>query len=140
MNQTISTSIGIIMGLSLFVWTCHSVTKLFERNIKRTNSLWENEFQVHECGRYLAALANFHAVAVQKIRRDPKQSRLIHLTEDSIRSTILSRLQGEFEITPDHCFDLHSHAPLAELYLRNRDESGPDEPNYSYRVLKNPKL
>ena len=134
MSQTFSVFTSIVFGLGLFGWTCLALLKISDRNHQISRSLWVSEYKAHACGRALAAITNFHAYALQAAAKHPRSRKLFGVTDNFFRKSITARYAAEFEITSDHCLDIRSLTPVAELYLRNSDEQKPDTPNYTYRL------
>ncbi len=136
MSQTVSAIICIIFGLGLFAWTCIALQKISDRNLQISRSLWVSEYKAHACGRALAAITNFHAYALQAAAKHPRSRRLFSATDNFFRKSVTARYAAEFQITSEHCLDVRSLIPVAELYLRNSDAEKPDTPNYTYRLTE----
>ena len=137
MSLTINTIVNISIGIGLLCWTIVVLVNAHERNQKITRALWTEEYNSHACGRAIAAIANFHALAIQAAKKNPRSSKLFAYTDDFFRKTISVRFAPDFEITSEHCKDTRTFLPVAELYLRNADEVKPDTPNYTYRLTEN---
>jgi hypothetical protein len=135
-SQTFSAVISIIFGVGLFAWTCIALQKTSDRNQKISRSLWVSEYKAHACGRALAAITNFHAHALQAAKKHPRTKTLFAVTDNFFRKSVAARYADEFQITSEHCLDIRSLIPAAELYLRNSDEENPDTPNYTYRLTE----
>jgi hypothetical protein len=134
--QAVSACITLIFTLTASAWACQNLLEMFDRNSEKTLALWRAEYNAHLCGRALSGIANVHGASAEAVKRHPRDKRMILATELYIKRNISSRYDTEFKMTSDHCFDLNSNSLLAEVYLRNSDESTTEEPNYGYRITQ----
>jgi len=126
---TLSLTLFFLMGANSF---CLATSKKYSDEIIVSA---QREYQLHACGRALAAIKNFETFAGNAVRKQKLSKDESQLTLSFIENALKQRNQGMFILMQNHCVERANTKPAAVLYFRNESHTSKDAPNYSYRLL-----
>ena len=126
---TPSFTLFFLMGANSF---CLATSKKYSDEIIVSA---QREYQLHACGRALAAMKNFETFARNAVRKLQISKDESQLTLSFIENALKQRNQDTFILTQDQCVGRANTKPAAVLYFRNESHTSKNSPNYSYRLL-----
>jgi hypothetical protein len=126
---TLSFTLFFLIGVNCF---CLIISKKYVDEISASA---HREYQLHACGRALAAVKNFETFARNAVRKQQISKDESQLTLSFIENALKQRNQDMFMLTQNHCVERANTKPAAVLYFRNESHTSKNSPNYSYRLL-----
>lgn len=122
---------SVLVTLSINVF-CLSISERYTDEVAAAVS---REYQLHACGRSIAAIKNLQAFAELAIRNRQLSKENSSATLALIEETLKRRYDGKFQLSVDNCIDKSTAKPAAHIYLKNQSRSSKRSPNYFYRFL-----
>jgi len=124
-----------ILMLLCYASAVPTIFRLSIKAVSVTQNHLMSEYEMHACGRIIAALANFKAASDSALTGRMGDPEKIAAQLRQIETSLVYRQQSRLIIQEKTCVDAVSKNPIVRIHPRNGPRTEKNAANYDYKIM-----